>query len=119
MTRPSLNRNGVRKTVVPLVRDLYDEIWVYGLPQIWDPLEGMNLPDAVRRKVVFTGYLPREVGTVSTTPASDLVRRPFILVTPGGGGDGDDLVDWVLRAYESDPLLPYPALIALGAVHAA
>lgn len=102
------------KNVVPLVRDLYDEIWVYGLPQIWDPLEGMNLPDAVRRKVVFTGYLPRELGTVSTTPASDLVRRPFILVTPGGGGDGDDLVDWVLRAYESDPLLPYPALIALG-----
>ena len=102
------------KNIVPVVRDLYDEIWVYGLPQIWDPLDGIDLPEAVRRKTVFTGYLPREVGTVSTAPRLDITQRPFILVTPGGGGDGDNLVDWVLRAYESDPLLPYSALIVLG-----
>ena len=38
---------------------------------------------------------------------ADVARRePFILVTPGGGGDGEDLVDWVLRAYEHDRELP-------------
>ena len=102
------------KNVLPLVRDLYDEIWVYGLPQIWDPLRCLDLPESVRRKTVFTGYLPREVGAGPAAPGPDAARRPFVLVTPGGGGDGDSLVDWVLRAYESDPLLPYAALIVLG-----
>ena len=35
-------------------------------------------------------------------------------MTTGGGGDGEALIDWVLRAYETDPLLPYPALLVLG-----
>ena len=30
-----------------------------------------------------------------------LTRGPFILVTTGGGGDGDDLIDWVISAYET------------------
>jgi len=37
-----------------------------------------------------------------------------LLITPGGGGDGQALVDWVLRAYQHDPALPYNALIVLG-----
>lgn len=103
------------KNIEPVLRDLYDEIWIYGLPQIWDPLEGMNLPDSVRKKAVFTGYLPRTVGAAqAVAPPSDIVKRPFLLVTAGGGGDGDGMIDLVLRAYESDPLLPYPALLVLG-----
>jgi len=103
------------KNVEPVLRDLYDEIWIYGLPQVWDPLEGMNLPDSVRKKAVFTGYLPRTVGTAQTiAPTLDIAKRPFLLVTAGGGGDGDGLIDLVLRAYETDPLLPYPALLVLG-----
>jgi predicted glycosyltransferase len=103
------------KNIEPVLRDLYDEIWIYGLPQIWDPLEGMNLPESVRKKAVFTGYLPRTVGAAQTVaPPSDIVKRPFLLVTAGGGGDGDGMIDVVLRAYESDPLLPYPALLVLG-----
>ncbi|MCB1835133.1 MAG: hypothetical protein KDH19_17105, partial [Geminicoccaceae bacterium] len=39
---------------------------------------------------------------------------PFILVTTGGGGDGDVLIDWVLRAYESDAPPAYPALVLFG-----
>lgn len=39
---------------------------------------------------------------------------PFILVTPGGGGDGAALIDWVIAAYEADPAIPLPALIAFG-----
>ena len=35
-------------------------------------------------------------------------------MTAGGGGDGEALIDWVLRAYEHDPQLPYPALLVLG-----
>jgi predicted glycosyltransferase len=100
---------------MPALRDLYDEIWVYGLPQVCDPLEGIALPPRVRQKMVYTGYLHREVPTASA-PARipEIANRPFLLVTTGGGGDGESLVDWVLRAYEHDPLLPYPALLVLG-----
>ena len=104
-----------RKNVLPALRSLYDEIWVYGLPQICDPLAGLALPQAVRRKMVYTGYLRREVPT--SPPSPELVafaRRPFILVTAGGGGDGDDLIDWVLRAYEAEPDLGDRALLVFG-----
>ena len=43
-----------------------------------------------------------------------MAAAPFILVTPGGGGDGDGLIDWVISAYEADPGIPLPALIAFG-----
>jgi predicted glycosyltransferase len=109
-----------RKKAMPALRELYDEIWVYGLAQICDPLEGIALPPRVRQKMVYTGYLHREVphhGTPTLLP--DIAQRPYLLVTPGGGGDGEALIDWVLRAYEHDPLLPYPALLALGPFMAA
>lgn len=104
-----------RKNVMPALRTLFDQIWVYGLPQFCDPLEGIALPDRVRRKVVYTGYLPRfpaEAALEQQLP--EITQRPFLLVTPGGGGDGEGLIEWVLRAYESQELLPYPALLVLG-----
>jgi len=104
-----------RKKAMPALRDLYDEIWVYGLPQICDPLEGVALPRSVRQKMVYTGYLHREVPSHGAPPRlPEIANRPFLLVTTGGGGDGEALIDWVLRAYEHDPLLPYPALLVLG-----
>jgi len=104
-----------RKKALPALRELYDEIWVYGLPQICDPLEGITLPQRVRQKMVYTGYLHREVPTHGAPPRMpEITNRPFLLVTTGGGGDGEGLIDWVLKAYEHDPLLPYPALLVLG-----
>lgn len=101
-----------RKKVLPALSDLYDFIWVYGLSAICDPLEGITLPRAVREKMTYTGYLQRSISTAARPV--DPFGRPFVLVTPGGGGDGAELVDWVLRAYEADPGLPHPALIVLG-----
>src|SRR5918994_4124156 len=101
-----------RKKVLPALDKLYDELWVYGLPQICDPLEGIKVPPSVRRKMVYTGYLERSASPDADLP--DMPEDPFILVTPGGGGDGEDMVDWVLRAYEADRKLPHRALIVLG-----
>jgi len=102
-----------RKNVVPALEEFYDSIWVYGLPQICDPLEGIELPQSVRDKMVYTGYLRRDA-TPKARPAIDIFERPYFLVTPGGGGDGEEVVDWVLRAYESGAEIPHPALIVLG-----
>ena len=97
------------------MRDLYDDIWVYGLPQICDPLEGVELPKSVRQKMTYTGYLGRSLPQKGMPPTPlQKITEPFILVTAGGGGDGEAMIDWVLRAYESDAQLPYPALLVLG-----
>ncbi len=104
-----------RKKAMPALADLYDEMWVYGLPQICEPLAGIDLPRSVHRKLTYTGYLRRALGGEWNTPRPySEIAPPYILVTPGGGGDGEALVDWVLRAYESDRSLPYPALIVFG-----
>ncbi|MDW8470065.1 MAG: hypothetical protein RML56_14995 [Burkholderiales bacterium] len=70
---------------------------------------------ACARRWSTTGYLRREVPTWGAPPRlPEITQRPYLLVTTGGGGDGEALVEWVLRAYEHDPLLPYPALVVLG-----
>ncbi|HZH25830.1 MAG TPA: glycosyltransferase [Azospirillaceae bacterium] len=102
-----------RKNVLPALERFYDELWVYGLPQVCDPLAGIALPRPVRRRMVYTGYLRREM-PASVPPQPEGTDDPYILVTPGGGGDGEAMVDWVLRAYESDRDLPCRALIVLG-----
>ncbi len=106
-----------RKKALPALRDLYDDIWVYGLPQICDPLEGLAIPQSVRRKMSYTGYLRRTLplnGPRASMEAAREREQPYVLVTTGGGGDGDALIDWVLRAYETGTPLPHRALLVLG-----
>lgn len=105
-----------RKKVVPALRDLYDQIWVYGPPNICDPIDGVPVPESVRRKITFTGYLRRTYSQASmpANPIPAVGNQPYLLVTTGGGGDGAALIDWVLRAYEHDPDIPHPALLVLG-----
>ena len=104
-----------RKNALPALREFYDDIWVYGLPQICEPLHGLPLTEEMLRKITYTGYLPIKVPEAEFPAAvPEITNRPFLLVTTGGGGDGDVLIEWVLRAYESNQMLPYPALLVLG-----
>jgi predicted glycosyltransferase len=104
-----------RKHAVPALSDYYSEIWVYGLPQICDPLAGIDLPASVRRRMVYTGYLRRNIPAAVVAPEpSGLRDGEFLLVTSGGGGDGDELIDWVLAAYEHEGGSLPPALLVFG-----
>ena len=104
-----------RKRVLPALVDLYDRVWVYGLPQICRPLDGLGLPASIGHKTVYTGYLRRDLPAAAPSPELEAAAaRPFVLVTAGGGGDGDLLVDWVLRAYETDDRIPHRALVVTG-----
>ena len=111
----ALENEWERKHAVPALSEYYDEIWVYGLPQICDPLAGLPVPASVRRRMIYTGYLRRTASDPVLTPdLQQIVEKPFLLVTPGGGGDGDGLVDLTLAAYEHDSDIPLPALIVFG-----
>jgi predicted glycosyltransferase len=110
-----LSEEWTRKRAFPALEELYDHIWVYGLEEIWDPLRGLNLSGGVREKLRFTGYLRRAV-TPTLLPSQSFVNgdEPYVLVTTGGGADGDALVDSILRAYEADPSLGVNIKIVLG-----
>ncbi|HEV8032710.1 MAG TPA: glycosyltransferase [Stellaceae bacterium] len=116
MDEPSaLESEWERKNAIPALSDYYNEIWVYGLPQICDPLAGLHLPASVRRRMVYTGYLHRNAPAAVAAPEmADLTDGEFLLATAGGGGDGDGLIDWVLSAYEHDPGGLPPMVLVFG-----
>nr|WP_201863344.1 glycosyltransferase [Microvirga soli] len=108
---PEWERKGARTALIRY----YDEIWVYGLRDVYQPLKALDLPPEVESRITYTGYLRRDVPpTPSLTKYPKITKQPFILVTTGGGGDGDDLIDWVISAYEAEPNLDQPALILFG-----
>jgi predicted glycosyltransferase len=107
-----LDEEWSRRDTMRKIGLFYDKIWVYGPPDFYDPLTGLNVPPAVRAKMNFVGFLQR---SLSHEPVPD--HRPkgeYILVTTGGGGDGADLVHNVIDAYREDPSLTHKALIMLG-----
>jgi predicted glycosyltransferase len=98
-----------RKEAIQATEAFYDEIWVYGLRSIYDPTKGLGLSPAVQDRMHWTGYLRRDLGPLDEPP-----EQPYVLITPGGGGDGAMMVDLVLSAYERDPDLAPRAVLVYG-----
>ncbi|MGB0851648.1 MAG: glycosyltransferase family protein [Pikeienuella sp.] len=102
-----------RKNTVEAIETFYDEIWIYGLPEICEPLAGIPISDRMLERVSYTGYLRRATPDwpmLGPAPPED----PYVLIMTGGGGDGADLIDWGLRAYEADPDIPLHGVFAYG-----
>ncbi len=95
------------------LEDWYDELWVFGSRSMGNPLAELGVSEAGLQRMVYTGYLRRSVPSIARAPVN-LPREPFLLVTPGGGGDGETLVDWVLNALEQKPRPAKPVVIVLG-----
>ncbi|MDP9444908.1 MAG: glycosyltransferase [Actinomycetota bacterium] len=88
---------------VEAVRDLYDQVWVYGDPRLYDARVEYVLPPVVTDKVVFTGYVGgRRPGNLRTRyRTGDVVHppgRPYVLCTVGGGQDGGTVARAVVDA---------------------
>ncbi len=98
-----------RKGALAAAENLYDEIWVYGVRDVYDPTSGLDLSEEARARMHWTGYLRRQI-----TDASDTPDTPYVLVTPGGGGDGAAMVSLALSAYEQDPDLGPNAVLIYG-----
>ena len=111
----ALRSEWLRKGAGEAVEKYYDALWIYGLSAIFEPLAGLELSDAVRARTHYTGYLRREAPEEwPEQHEAERIPAGSVLVTPGGGGDGEALIDWVLRAYEADRQLSVPALIVFG-----
>ncbi|MDE1463442.1 glycosyltransferase family protein [Spartinivicinus poritis] len=92
----------------------YDDIWIYGPQLMGNPLQGLAIADEIEQRGLYTGFLHRHLPQAKTEPLNDLPKQ-YLLVTPGGGGDGVEMVDWVISAYEqAEAELPWPAVIIAG-----
>ncbi|HBF30347.1 glycosyltransferase family protein [Rhizobium sp.] len=101
-----------RNDVLTKIAKLYDDVWIYGPPDFYDPLTGIDVPQALRDKMQFVGFLQRNA--LGGTRSEHAPHEDYLLVTTGGGGDGADLVRDVIAAYQADPTLDHHALVVLG-----
>jgi predicted glycosyltransferase len=85
---------------------LYRRILIYGAPEVLDAPEAYALPEAVRAKVRYCGYV---TSGASPHRRPQEIRRelglesPIVLATVGGGGDGYPLLSSFLDATEGMP----------------
>jgi predicted glycosyltransferase len=107
---PSVVRRRFRDDgTVRLLREAYDSILVYGAPDVFDPVRAYDLPEEVASKIVFTGYLGRGFDLPALTVAGT------VLVTPGGGEDGAELLESYLRDMRQLPAAAVPpSLLVAG-----
>ncbi|MDH3461582.1 MAG: glycosyltransferase [Burkholderiaceae bacterium] len=79
----------------------YDQVLVVGDPEVFDMRREYEFPPFAAAKVQFCGYIARQRGCQDrATIRRDLGltdSEPLVLLTPGGGEDGYQLVDAYLR----------------------
>ncbi len=83
------------------MRDLYDDIVVYGSPDVYDLVTEYALPTDVAAKTHFLGYVREPDGVESVLPA--LSGRPAVAVSIGGGDGADGLIDVVIEMVQAFP----------------
>lgn len=75
----------------------YDRVLIVGSPEIFDTAQEYQFPNSVVQKVEYCGYTRRPPGKKSKTQIREelqvLPQERLVLVTPGGGEDGYELVD--------------------------
>ncbi len=108
------------KNVYSYLDRLYDEIWIYGNQDIYDPIEMYQIPEQIHERIQFTGYIPRKKLRLETKFSVRKRYRVmeednFILVTTGGGGDGYEVIDRYLAMHEYYPTsLSFKSIIVTG-----
>ncbi|MEM9486773.1 MAG: glycosyltransferase [Cyanobacteria bacterium P01_F01_bin.116] len=99
-----------------LTQTQYDQLWVVGTKEIFNLPEKYRFPLMLRRKVRFCGYLNRELGRVARPVMRQRLgvqsEEPLVVVTPGGGGDGYEVIDAYLGAIAAHPQPPKTVIIS-------
>ena len=91
------------------LESLYDRVVVYGSPEVFDARFEYPLPPELKQRIEFVGYVARTVP--DRRNAANL--RPQVLVTLGGGEDGEDRAMADLEAL-GDRQTPWDSTLVLG-----
>ncbi|NIR43213.1 MAG: glycosyltransferase [Gemmatimonadetes bacterium] len=101
----TVRRRWLRSASYAAIREHYDAIWVYGDPEVYNPISEYALPRDIAVKVRFTGYLDHRArltfaDATGVDPLSELGvssgRLSVCLV--GGGQDGGPLAEAFVQA---------------------
>ena len=83
------------------VESLYDRILVVGMPEIFDLVREYKFGEVIANKLRYCGYIRKESGLKNChTIRQELgigKGKKLVLVTPGGGEDGYNLIDNYLQ----------------------
>ncbi|NNE04972.1 MAG: hypothetical protein HKO64_00995 [Xanthomonadales bacterium] len=77
----------------------FDQICVYGAAEVFDPRRQYGVLDGLQDKVVFTGYITPPLNTVQRQAIPSI--RKNVVVTMGGGQDGEERIEQYLDALAS------------------
>lgn len=106
--------------VYRLLDSTYDHILVYGSRHLFDAVGEYQMPPAVAAKASYCGYIVESGTELGVAPArlpatiEPASRRPVILVTAGGGGDGFPLMHGYVRALNAMPHYAAESLLVTG-----
>lgn len=81
-----------------VIRDYYDEVWIYGSQSIFDTVREYGFPDDIARITHYCGYLKRPTMVTNRNGGP-----PHVLVTTGGGGDGSRMIGAYLEGLSTLP----------------
>ncbi len=83
------------------IQAYYDQVLVVGMREIFDVVKEYEFPPAIAKITQFCGYILREYGCKSPEAIRKELQvksdQKLVLVTPGGGGDGYNLVKTYLQ----------------------
>ncbi len=81
--------------------EVYDRVCVYGTSRVFDTRAEYPVPPELAQRLEFTGYLSPKLA--ESAPHSVPNLKPEVLVTMGGGEDGEERVLTYLDALELGP----------------
>lgn len=87
--------------------DRYDDVAVYGDDRVLTTATELSLADRLPGRVTHTGY-------IAPNMPDPLASDPFVLVTPGGGGDGHALIRAYLDSVDAVAAAGIRSLIVTG-----
>ncbi|MCP4694831.1 MAG: glycosyltransferase [Desulfobacterales bacterium] len=102
----SVRKTWKKKGIYDVLDTLYDEIWIYGIRDYYDPIEEYAIPRHISHKIRFTGYIPRKAPNereVVKERERNTIKKgdKLVVVTTGGGGDGYRVMDAYLSMLEA------------------
>lgn len=86
------------------IRQFFDEVWVFGDQNVYDPVAEYRFPADIAARVRFAGYLDQRARLSMTTSADDPLERfsfpegDLALCLVGGGQDGARLAEAFAQA---------------------
>lgn len=113
----TVRRSWAKEGIYELLDDVYDLILVYGLRVFYDVVAEYGLSAQAAEKTRFVGYLGRKPGLRGrdeVRASLSMLTDKLVVVTAGGGGDGEALYTAMLRDLRIARVADFDCLIVGG-----